>query len=405
MALKDTLKNIFKPKNKTIIKNDAFSMVYEPNFSKMGQQTLYNLIVYSATQMKARYFAKLDPRHIRNEEGKTITLSNSDIAKVLRNPNHYQTTYEFLAQAYFMRRKDRNCYIVVDKYLTKGGDEKISGLYIMLPNCKPILKEDANGELYYLFSFDNYNSYVPIEYNSVIVWRDNIEDNQYTGGGTYDANANIDLYTNLEAYHEIREAIKEAAKIGCMFEGYLKVNAYGDGTMSEKQKTMRDNFLNDIRAGKGIPVLDNGADYVALSRQLKMVDAATLAEIKEAALVYEGITLDVLTGKMTIQDKEAFYENWIEPAAISLGQAMGKVFFSQWQTTHGDQIILYPHKVQLMATSEIVSIIQSTISAGVFMIDEYREMLGYAPLENGEGQQRPRGFNNLDGSNNDTGGG
>lgn len=405
MALKDTLKNIFKPKNKTIIKQDAFSMVYEPSFSKMGQQTLYNLIVYSATQMKARYFAKLDPRHIRNEEGRTITLSNSDIAKVLRNPNHYQTTYAFLAQAYFMRRKDRTCYIVVDKYLTKGGEEKVNGLYIMLPNCKPILKEDANGELYYLFSFDNYTSYVPIEYNSVIVWRDNIEDNQYTGGGTYDANANLDLYTNLEAYHEIREAIKEAAKIGCMFEGYLKVNAYGDGTMSERQKDIRNNFLNDIRAGKGIPVLDNGADYVALSRQLKMVDAATLKEIKEAALIYEGINIDILTGKMTIEDKEAFYENHIEPAAISLGQAMDKVFFTQWQTTHGDQIILYPHKVQLMATSEIVSIIQSTISAGVFKIDEYREMLGYAPLENGEGQQRPRGFNNLDGSNNDTGGG
>ena len=59
--------------------------------------------------------------------------------------------------------------------------------------------------------------------------------------------------------------------------------------------------------------------------------------------------------------------------------------------------MLYPHKVQLMATSEIVSIIQNTISAGVFTLDEYREMLGYAPLPNDEGLQRPRGFNNLDG--------
>ena len=50
-----------------------------------------------------------------------------------------------------------------------------------------------------------------------------------------------------------------------------------------------------------------------------------------------------------------------------------------------------------MATSEIVSIIQSTIPAGVFTIDEYREMLGYAPLGNDEGNQRPRGYNNLDG--------
>lgn len=402
MAIKDAFKNIFKPRNKNTVKNNAFSMVYEPSFSRMGSKTLYNSIIYSATQMKARYFAKLDPRHVRNEDGKTTTLSNSDIAKVLKNPNHYQTTYDFLAQAYFMRRKDRTCYILVDKYLTKGGETKVSGLYILLPDCKPVVQEKDNGDLEYLFSFENYSGYVPFDFADVITWKDNLEDNQYVGGGDYDNNANLDLYTNLEAYHEIREAIKEAAKIGCMFEGYLKINSYTSGTIGEQNKKLRDEFLKDIRNGKGVPVLDNGAEYQELKRQLKMVDAATLAEIKEAALIYEGVTIDVLTGKMTVEDKEAFYENHIEPAAISLGQAMSKWLFSQWQTTHGDQIILYPHKVQLMATSEIVSIIQSTISAGVFTIDEYREMLGYSPLENNEGQQRPRGFNNLDGN---TGGG
>ena len=389
---------IFKPKKPKGF-NDAISMVgYEPNFSKFGSNTLYSNIVYSAVQMKSRYFGKLEPRHIRKEAGKITAITDSSIAKLLRNPNHYQTTYEFLAQAYFMRRKDRNCYILADYYKTNGGTNYYTGLYILLPNTKPILKEYDNGDLYYCFAFDGYSHYVELDYKDVIVWRDNLEDNQYMGGGKYDAQAHADLLSSLEAYHTIKQTIAEAAKIGCMFDGYLKINAYAAD--NDKAQKTRDAFINDIRNNKGgVPVLDNGADYVALSRQLKMVDAATLKEIKEDALISEGVTIDVLTGKMTIADKEAFYENHIEPAAISLGQAMGKVFFSQWQQSHGDQIILYPHKVQLMATSEIVSIIQSTISAGVFKIDEYREMLGYAPLENGEGEQRPRGFNNLDGNN------
>ena len=395
---------IFKTKSKQANNsfNDAVLMAYEPNFSKFGSNTLYSSLVYSSIQMKARYFGKLEPRHIRNEDGKQITITDSSIAKVLKNPNHYQTTYDFLAQAYFMRRKDKTCYIYVDYFQTKGGETKVNGLYVLLPNCKPLLKEDANGNLYYLFSFDGYSSYVEFDYNEVIPWKDNIEDNQYMGGGNYDNNANADLYTSLEAYHEIKEAVKEAVKLGCYFDGYLKVNAYVAD--HDKTKEYRDNFITDLQGNKGkIPVLDNGAEWVKLDRQLKMVDAATLKELKENVLIAENITIEMLTGKMTTQDKEAFYENHIEPAAISLGQAMSKVFFSQWQTTHGDQIILYPHKVQLMATSEIVSIIQNTISAGVFKIDEYREMLGYAPLPNGEGEQRPRGFNNLDGNN--TGGG
>lgn len=410
ITFRDALSKIFKPRSKTANNgfNNAISMAYEPSWSRFGSNTLYSTVIYSAVQMKARYFGKLEPRHIRNEGGKITTINDSSIAKVLRNPNHYQTTYDFLAQAYFMRRKDRTCYIYADYINTVGGERKLNGLYILLPNAKPILRQYENGDLYYLFSFDGYDHYVEFDFNEVIVWKDNLEDQQYMGGGNYDANATVDLYSSLEAYHEIKEAIKEAAKLGCMFDGYLQINAYTQGTVNDKNKAVRDAFVEDLRTAKGkIPVLDNGAEYKELNRQLKMVDASTLMEIKENALISEGVTVDMLTGKMTTQDKEAFYENHIETAAISLGQAMSKVFFSQWQTTHGDQIVLYPHKVQLMATSEIVSIISTTISAGVFKIDEYREMLGYAPLENGEGQARPRGFNSLDGgtTQNDTGGG
>lgn len=385
---------LFKPKKVNTNFNDVLKMSgYEPNFSKFGSNTLYSNVVYNAVQMKCRYFGKLEPRHVRNEGGKLKVMSDSNISKVLRNPNHYQTTYDFLAQAYFMRRKDRTCYILADMY---NDTNTLTGLYVLLPSTKPILNQKENGDLEYLFSFDGFNHLVALDYDTVIVWRDNIEDNQYIGGGKYDNQAQADLLSSLEAYHDIKQAVAEAAKMGCMFDGLLKVNAYGGD--DESTKAIRDKFLEDIRTNaNGLPVLDNGADYQQVQRQLKMVDGATMQEIKEDALISEGVTIEMLEGKMTTQDKEAFYEMHIEPAAISLGQSMSKILFTQWQTTHGDQIILYPHKVQLMATSEIVSIIQSTISAGVFKIDEYREMLGYAPLENGEGEQRPRGYNNLDG--------
>lgn len=385
---------LFKPKKVNTNFNDVLKMSgYEPNFSRFGNNTLFSNVVYSAVQMKCRYFSKLEPRHIKNKDGKLTTITDSIIAKVLRNPNHYQTTSDFLHQAYFMRRKDRTAYILADLY---NDTNTLTGLYVLLPSAKPILNQKENGDLEYLFSFEGVNHLVAFDYDTIIVWRDNIEDQQYIGGGKYDNQAQADLLSSLSAYHDIKQAVAEAAKMGCMFDGLLKVNAYGGD--DESTKAIRDKFLEDIRNNaNGLPVLDNGADYQQVQRQLKMVDGGTMQEIKEDALISEGVTIEMLTGKMTTQDKEAFYEMHIEPAAISLGQAMSKIIFTQWQTTHGDQIILYPHKVQLMATSEIVSIIQSTISAGVFKIDEYREMLGYAPLENDEGQQRPRGYNNLDG--------
>ena len=395
------LANLFKPRATKVNTgfNDLVSMVgYEPKFSNFGSQVLYSNLVLSAIQTKQRFFGKLEPRHIRYEDGKTVTITDSTVAKVLRNPNHYQTTYDFLTQAYFMREKDKTCYILVDRYKTKGGYWYNENLIVLLPSDKPELLEE-NGELYWVFTFDGWSDAVVFNYTDIIVWKKDIEDNQYMGGGKYSTNANSDLLNSLQAHRTITESVAEASKLGCMFDGLLKVNAYGGD--NEKTQAIRDKFLEDIRNNKvGLPVLDNGADYVQIQRQLKMVDGNTLAEIKENALINTGVSIEFLSGKYTTADKEAFYESHIEPAAISLGQAMAKVMLSR----ANEAIILYPHKVQLMATSEIVSVIQSTIAAGVFMKDEYREMLGYAPLPNGEGQTMPRGYNNLDGDTTDIGG-
>lgn len=398
---KGWLANLFKPKAKKHSGgfNDVVQMVgYEPNFSKFGSQVLYSNLVLSAIQTKQRFFGKLEPRHVKYEDGKTITINDSTVAKVLRNPNHYQTTYDFLTQAYFMREKDKTCYILVDRYKTTGGYWYNENLIVLLPSDKPELKEE-NNELFWVFTFDGWCEPVVFNYADIIVWKKDIEDNQYIGGGKYSTNANGDLLNSLQAHRTITESVAEASKLGCMFDGLLKVNAYGGDT--EKTKVIRDKFLEDVKNNKaGIPVLDNGADYIQIQRQLKMVDGNTLKEIKENAVITTGVSIEFMTGKYTTADKEAFYESHIEPAAISLGQAMAKIMLSR----ANEAIVLYPHKVQLMATSEIVSVIQSTIAAGVFMKDEYREMLGYAPLPNGEGQTMPRGYNNLDGDKTDTGG-
>ena len=397
MARNKWLVNLFKPKEKKKTFSESITMRgYEPSFTRFGSNILYSDLILSAVKMKARFFGKLDPRHIRNKEGKITTVTDSSISKLLKNPNAYQTTYDFLTQAFFIRETQDNCFIFPDYYKTQGGSKVYTGLYILLPSQKPRVLEDEQGNLLLAFTFEGYSSEVVFSFDEICIWKQNIEDAQYLGGGKYSTAANGDLLSTIEAYHDIKQSVAEASKLGCMFDGILKVNAYGSD--DEKIQSIRNKFLDDLRNNKtGIAVLDNGADYEDHKRSLQLVDSATLEELKSNLLVHSGVTIDMLQGKFNAQEKEAFYENWIEPSAVSFGQALSKVFFSQWQQSFGDEIVLYPHKVQLMATSEIVSIIQSTISAGVFKIDEYREMLGYAPLENGEGEQRPRGYNNLDG--------
>ena len=408
MANKNSwLSKLFKPKiKKNSTFNDALTMVgHEVNFTRWGTEKLYSNLILSAIRLKQRYFGIMEPRHIKYDaEGKAVTDYESNIARILRKPNHYQTPYDFLTQAFFMREKDGTCFILDDKYKTKGGYYYHEGLYVLLPSQQPEPKELEDGKLYWKFTFDGFNDFsgvVYFEWDEIIVWKKDIEDKQYTGGGKFTTNANNDVVNSLNAYHDIQQSVAEAAKLGCTFDGLLKVNAYGED--DEAIKKIRDKFVKDIRSNTsgGLPVLDNGADYVEVQRQLKFVDGSTMKEIKENIAIETGVTVEMLMGKITKEDKAALHDNHLKPAAISLAQAMTKVFF----TRASEEISIYPHRSQQMDLTEVTELMKAALASGIYMIDEWREMTGHEPLPNGEGQQRPRGFNNLDGSNNDTGGG
>ena len=387
-----------KPKANAQFNTNVSMKGYEPTFTSFGSDILSSDIIYSATMMKARFFGKLEPRHIRKRDGLTTVIEDSSVAKVLRSPNDFSTTYDFLSQAFFMREKDGTCFIFPD-YIDTAGGRTYTGLYILLPIGTPVISQDETGKLFITFQFVNPSRQVMFAYDDLIVWKKDMEDNQFLGGGRFDSMARGDLLNSLQAYHTSKEAIAEASKLGCYIDGIIKVNAYASD--NDKTQKIRNDFIADLKANKsGIGVLDNQADYINIQRQLKMVDSATLNEIKSNVMLHTGMTIDMLEGKFTTAEKEAFYENFIEPGAISLGQAMSKCFFSQRQTSYGDSVMLYPHKIQLMSTSEITSVVQSTINAGVFTLDEIREMYGYAPLPNDEGKARPRSFNSLDGVTN-----
>ena len=385
-----------KPKANAQFNTNVSMKGYEPNFTSFGSNILSSDIIYSATMMKARFFGKLEPRHIRKREGVTEVIDDSSVTKVLRSPNDFSTTYDFLTQAFFMREKDGTCFIFPD-YIDTANGRTYTGLYILLPIGTPTISQDESGKLFIIFQFVNPSRQVMFAYDDLIIWKKDMEDNQFLGGGRFASMARGDLLNSLQSYQTSKEAIAEASKLGCYIDGIIKVNAYASD--NDKTQKIRNDFIADLKANKsGIGVLDNQADYVNIQRQLKMVDSTTLNEIKSNVMLHTGMTIDMLEGKFTTEDKEAFYENFIEPSAISLGQAMSKCFFSQRQTSYGDSVMLYPHKIQLMSTSEITSVVQNTINAGVFTLDEIREMYGYAPLPNDEGKARPRSFNSLDGA-------
>ncbi len=366
---------------------------YKPTFTTFGDNVLVSELVLEAIRLKADFISKLDPRHIRTEKGTQTRIDDSSIARVLREPNAYTITSDFLYKAAFLREVNENAFIYLDYYWTKGGYKYFTGAYVLQPKRWCYYEDEKTGELYIGFKFGDRNDEVIFKYSEIIHWRKHYEADTYDGGGKYSEEERRDVLGTLEAYHTICESIAEAAKCACYFDGILKVNAFGDEP--ENVKKVREQFLADLRSNRtGVAVLDNGAEWQDVKRNLAMVDEKTISHFETKILRFTGVSPAMLAGDFTTAQKESFYERNIESGVISLGQAFTKAAFTRWQKSHGDEVIFYPNKIELMSTTEKISLLGATNAMGVWSVNEVREMFGKPPVEGGDA--RPRGYNSID---------
>ena len=392
------LTDLFKGRKKQQNGNKALAKTfkgYEPKFTDFGKNILVSSQILESIRLKADFVSKVDPKYIREENGVKVRVTDGSIAKILKRPNKYMTKTDFFYKACFIREVAKNCFIFIDGYKTVGGYKKYTGMYILQPTSAEMYEDENDGSLWWGFEFQGQSEKVFFRKEEIVHWAKHYEDLQYKGGGDYTRNSESDMLHTLQGYHQILESIAEASKCACYFDGILKVNAYT--SENKKEQAIRDKFIEDLRTNKsGVAVLDNGADWQDITRKLTMVDEKTMAHFQKQIEIFTGVTIDMLRGKFTVEEKEAFYEKNIESGLLSLSEAFSMCFFGDWQTTHGDEIVLYQRKVELMSTTQKIQLIKDTVVAGLFKKDEYRDMLGYAPLEDGAGQEMPRGYNYLD---------
>lgn len=367
---------------------------FAPVFQSFGQDIYASDIIVQSIRCIANEMMKLNPRHIRIVDGKQITVTDSSLAKCLRNPNEYQTTADFLSQATILRELNKNAFIYPDYYITNGGEKYYTGLYPLKPLVAEYVEEESTGELYIRFTFGN-GYIVTLPQKDVIHWRKDYGVNDYFGGGMFGGDDERGLLKNLETYNTLTQSIAEALKCSLAVNGVMKkVSLISQDKLNEE----REKFVADLRAGKSsILFLDNSAEYENIPRDIKLVDKDTMEFFYKTILYNSGVSLAILSGDYNAEQKAAFYESVLEAPIISLGQAITKVVFSDREQAFNNQVILYPDQIQNMSIDKRIAFMNVAVPAGALSKDEIRAAVGMPPIPDGSGSEYPRGYNNSDG--------
>ena len=348
-------------------------------------------IVMQSIRCKANEFKKLQPRHIRKgSDGKEQVINNSSVAKLLKRPNSYMTQSDFLEKITILLEINKNVYIYPEYYTNQVGEKVYIAMYPLRPTEVDMLV-DNSGAYFYKMTFANgYHVTLPIE--DVIHWKKDYGTDEYFGGNGW---MDVKGVKNAIGYYDsMLKSIAKALNVSCNINGLMRINSY---LKDDKMEAEMEAFKRRVEKNESsILFTDLKTEYVNIPRDVKLVDSETVKFLYENIIRANGTSLAILSGDYTKAQKEAYYEHALEGDIKSLGEAMTKTFFTDRESSFGNEIILYPHLTNFMSMENKLTALSTGLPAGLFTINEGRALLGYPPVEGGD-ELRPRGYNNLDG--------
>lgn len=325
-------------------------------------------IVATCVDALSRNIGKIELKSVRREKDNTsATDSITDVARILKNPNPYMTSYDFLYKVASLYYLSNNVFIWPEY-------DRMGALKALWPiNYQYFKLKTIDDVLIAEFRLNYFKEYT-VPYSQLIHLR-----NKYTVDDMF-GDSNDALKPIVELADAQNQGIVNGIKNSALIRGILKsVNVIKEEDMIKARNQFVEDNLSAANSG-GVMVIDGKFDYQNIESKPYVIDSDTMKEVKERIYSYFGMNEDFIQNKFTSEQYEAVYEGRIEPFAIMISQAFTSKLFTARERGFGNEVEANMSKLKYQPMAVITRVIAATNQLGLFTRDEYREMLGYSPL-------------------------
>lgn len=328
--------------------------------------------VYGSIQAIASELKKVEIRHIRGDNG---TVMDSQLSRVLSNPNDLMTKSDFMEKSVHLLFKKDNLFIY--PMYSPLGD--ILGLYPL--NYTDVeLRRYRDGELAIYFKFNNGVEQL-LPYRSVIHVRRNYSDDDIMGGSSSGSVGSDELKDLLNLNSKLNDNIIKSTK--STFNGIIEFDSIIE--MDSQEKAIEEFNKKLENSESGIIGIDKASSYKEISRQGNSVDRELVEYIDNKVSEFFGVPPHIIRGDFSKIQLEAFIQKTVEPLMISFQQAFNKALFTPKEKGHGNKIIFYYNKAILMTVPETLELVRLLGDSGTITENEKRELVGLPPLADLDG--------------------
>ena len=338
---------------------------YEPIFTNHYGSIYENALVRSAIEAKARHISKLKVE-LQGEAQPNLK------ARIKHNPNDWMTYPQFLARCSTILDCTNNLFIVPvqNEYL------ETIGFFPVLPD-KVKLIEDKNKKLWLRYTFRNNQNGI-VEFDRCAY----LNKHQYKSDFFGDNNHALDNTMDLISIQD--QGIKEAVKNSASYRFMARVSNFTspDDLAEERQRFSRENLSGE---NGGLLLFPNTyTDIRQIEANPYNVDTAQMELIQKNVYDYFGVNENIIQGKATSDELDAFFNSAIEPFAIALSEALSRAIYTERERSFGNHVYVNANRLQYMSQTAKVQVARDLGDRGILTINEIRELFNYSPLPNGD---------------------
>lgn len=352
--------------DKKLVRADEFKLLtaYKPVFHNHVGSIYESALVRSAIEAKARHISKLKIEL----QGEAQPLLKT---KIKYYPNQWQTWSQFLARCSTILDCTNNLFIVP----VQNKWYETIGFFPVLPH-NVSLKQDDNGKLWLQYKFIN-NEYGAVEFERCAYLCKYQYRSDFFGENNHALASTMDLISIQD------QAIEEAVKNSATYRFMAQVNNFtSPADLAEERKRFTEYNLGDEG---GILLFPNTYTNIKqIESNAYTVDTPQMELIKNNVFDYFGVNENVLQGKATSAELDAFFNLAIEPFAIALSEAMSRAIYTDKERAFGNHVYVNANRLQYMSVTEKVNMAQQLGDRGVLTINEIRELFNYSPVEDGD---------------------
>lgn len=183
-----------------------------------------------------------------------------------------------------------------------------------------------------------------------------------------------------------RQALEENAKNGATYRFWGQYVQVAKGSDLEKErKRFTEQNLSAGSGNSGMLLFPRDYDNIhQIENKPYSIDTEQMKLIKENVYDFYGTNLAIIQNRATAEEMDAFYNGLVEPFSIQMGEVLRNLIFSYNERAYGNDVFLVANRLQYMSTSQKIQMARELGDRGILTINEIRELLNFAPREDGD---------------------